>query len=212
MSLRLRRGIALFAVLLLLGAAGLPVLASEGPGMRGDWWARVGAWLDQRLESVGLRPVFEQSACGSRSKRQADPARAGEPRRRSTAARSRAQHPHPGPVEGRQTPQVRYHGPPGVQGSGVSHDAKLPGTRSSISHRRLVHPTPMPGPKAANRPAPIFPRCLALVVPEAMRRPDPVPTRQVRPRGLGRLYPTLPNVHGHPRRRSSVQVGFSPEN
>lgn len=64
MSLRLRRGIALFAVLLLVGAAGSPVLASEGPNVRGGWWASVGAWLDRALESVGLRPVFEQSACG----------------------------------------------------------------------------------------------------------------------------------------------------
>ena len=64
MSLRLRRGIALFAVVLLVGAAGSPVLASEGPEVRGGWWATVGAWLDQALEAVGLQPVFESSACG----------------------------------------------------------------------------------------------------------------------------------------------------
>lgn len=63
MSLRLRRGMALFAVVLLLGMAGSPALASEGPGVRDGWWAKVGAWLDQALVSVGLRPVFEQSAC-----------------------------------------------------------------------------------------------------------------------------------------------------
>ena len=62
MSLRLRRGAVLLAVMLLVGAAGSPLLASEGPEMRGGWWTTVGAWLDQALEAVGLRPVFEQSA------------------------------------------------------------------------------------------------------------------------------------------------------
>lgn len=62
MSLRLRRGMALFAVVLLV--AGSPVLASEGSEVRGGWWASVGAWLDQALESVGLQPIFEESACG----------------------------------------------------------------------------------------------------------------------------------------------------
>jgi hypothetical protein len=51
----------LFAVVLLMAA---PLLASEGPEVRGGWWASVGAWLDQALEAVGLQPVFEQSACG----------------------------------------------------------------------------------------------------------------------------------------------------
>lgn len=64
MSGRLRRGVLLFAVVLLLGAAGSPLLASEGPDVRGGWWASVGAWLDRALEAVGLQPVFEQSACG----------------------------------------------------------------------------------------------------------------------------------------------------
>lgn len=63
MSLRLRRGMALFAIVL-LAAAGSPLLASEGPEVRGGWWATVGAWLDQALEAVGLQPVFEHSACG----------------------------------------------------------------------------------------------------------------------------------------------------
>lgn len=62
MSLRLRRGALLVAVVLL--AAGSPLLASEGPEVRGGWWASVGAWLDQVLEAVGLQPFFEQSACG----------------------------------------------------------------------------------------------------------------------------------------------------
>lgn len=62
MSLRLRRGLALCAVVLLV--AGSPVLASEAPQVRGGWWASVGAWLDQALESVGLQPIFEDSACG----------------------------------------------------------------------------------------------------------------------------------------------------
>jgi len=64
MSLRLRRGLALFAVVLLVGAMGSPVLASDGHEVRGGWWATVGAWLDQALELVGLQPVFEESACG----------------------------------------------------------------------------------------------------------------------------------------------------
>ena len=64
MSGRLRRGVLLFAVVLLLGAAGSPLLASEGPEVHGGWWASVGAWLDRALEAVGLQPVFEQSACG----------------------------------------------------------------------------------------------------------------------------------------------------
>ncbi len=64
MSGRLRRGMALFAVVLLLGAVGTPVFASEGPEVRGGWWAMVGAWLDGALEAVGLQPVFEESACG----------------------------------------------------------------------------------------------------------------------------------------------------
>jgi len=59
-----RRGMALIAVVLLVGAVGSPVLASEGPDVRGGWWASVGAWLDRALESVGFRPVFEGSACG----------------------------------------------------------------------------------------------------------------------------------------------------
>jgi hypothetical protein len=59
-----RRGMALIAVVLLLGAVGSPVLASEGPEVRGGWWASVGAWLDRALESAGFRPVFERSACG----------------------------------------------------------------------------------------------------------------------------------------------------
>lgn len=64
MSARLRRGVLLFAVVLLLGSAGSPLFASEGPEVRGGWWASVGAWLDRALEAVGLQPVFEQSACG----------------------------------------------------------------------------------------------------------------------------------------------------
>lgn len=64
MSLRLRRGVVLVAVLLLVGAAGSPVLASEGREVRGGWWATVGAWLDQALEAIGLQPVFEESRCG----------------------------------------------------------------------------------------------------------------------------------------------------
>lgn len=64
MSLRLRRGVALFAVVLLLGLVGSPVLASEGREVREGWWASMGAWLNQALVSVGLRPIFEQSACG----------------------------------------------------------------------------------------------------------------------------------------------------
>lgn len=65
MSGRLRRGVLLFAVVLLLGAAGSPLLASEGPEVRGGWWASVGAWLDRALEAVGLQPMFEQSRCGA---------------------------------------------------------------------------------------------------------------------------------------------------
>ena len=53
---------ALFALVLLV--AGSPVLASESPKVRGGWWASVGAWLDQALESIGLQPIFEESACG----------------------------------------------------------------------------------------------------------------------------------------------------
>jgi hypothetical protein len=64
MSLRSRRGTALFAVLLLVGAMGTPVFASEGPEVRGGWWAMMGDWLDQALGAVGLQPVFEGSACG----------------------------------------------------------------------------------------------------------------------------------------------------
>ena len=64
MSGRLRRGVLLFAVVLLLGLAGSPLFASEGPEVLGGWWASVGAWLDRALEAVGLQPVFEQSACG----------------------------------------------------------------------------------------------------------------------------------------------------
>lgn len=64
MSLRLRRGVAVLAVALLMAAAASPVLASDGPEPRGGWWASVGAWLNQALVSVGLQPVFEQSACG----------------------------------------------------------------------------------------------------------------------------------------------------
>jgi hypothetical protein len=64
MSRRLRRGATLFAVVLLVGAMGSPVLASEGREVRGGWWATVGAWLDGALEAVGLQPVFEGSACG----------------------------------------------------------------------------------------------------------------------------------------------------
>jgi len=59
-----RRGMALIAVVLLVGAVGSPVLASEGPDVRGGWWMSVGAWLDRALESVGLQSVFEESACG----------------------------------------------------------------------------------------------------------------------------------------------------
>jgi hypothetical protein len=54
---------ALFVVVLLVGAAGSPVLASEGAEVRGSWWERVGAWLGRALESVGLQPIFEESAC-----------------------------------------------------------------------------------------------------------------------------------------------------
>jgi hypothetical protein len=64
MSLRLRRGTALFAVLLLVGAMGAPVFASEGREVRGGWWATVGAWLDQALGAVGFQPIFEESGCG----------------------------------------------------------------------------------------------------------------------------------------------------
>lgn len=64
MSGRLRRGVLLFAVVLLLGLAGSPLFASEGPEVRGGWWASVGAWLDRALEAVGLQPVFEESRCG----------------------------------------------------------------------------------------------------------------------------------------------------
>lgn len=64
MSGRLRRGMALFAVALLVGALGTPVFASEGPEVRGGWWASVGAWLDRSLEAVGFQPIFEQSRCG----------------------------------------------------------------------------------------------------------------------------------------------------
>lgn len=60
MSLGLRRGLALFAVVLLLGS---PVLASETREVRGGWWASVGAWLDHALESLGLQPIFAESAC-----------------------------------------------------------------------------------------------------------------------------------------------------
>ncbi len=59
-----RRGMALIAVVLLLGAVGSPVFASEGPEVRGGWWASVGAWLDRALEVVGFQPVFEGSRCG----------------------------------------------------------------------------------------------------------------------------------------------------
>jgi hypothetical protein len=59
-----RRGIALLAVLLLVGAMGSPVLASEGPEVRGGWWMSVGTWLDRALETVGFQPVFEESRCG----------------------------------------------------------------------------------------------------------------------------------------------------
>jgi hypothetical protein len=55
---------ALFAVVLLVGAVGSPVLASAGPEVRGGWWMSVGAWLDRALEAVGLQPIFEKSACG----------------------------------------------------------------------------------------------------------------------------------------------------
>lgn len=64
MSRRLKRGMALFAVLLLVGAAGSPVLASAGPEVRGGFWMSMGAWLDRALESVGLQPIFEKSQCG----------------------------------------------------------------------------------------------------------------------------------------------------
>lgn len=64
MSLRLRRGTALVAVLLLVGAMGAPAFASEGREVRGGWWAAVGTWLDQALEAVGFQPIFEESACG----------------------------------------------------------------------------------------------------------------------------------------------------
>jgi hypothetical protein len=64
MSLRLRRGTALFAVLLLVGAMGAPVFASEGREVHGGWWAMMGAWLDQALGVVGFQPIFEESACG----------------------------------------------------------------------------------------------------------------------------------------------------
>jgi hypothetical protein len=53
----------LLAVVLLVGAAGSPVFASEGKEVRG-WWTTVGAWLDQALGAIGLQPVFEDSACG----------------------------------------------------------------------------------------------------------------------------------------------------
>lgn len=59
-----RRGMTLIAVVLLVGAVGSPVLASEGPDARGGWLASVSAWLDQALESVGFQPIFEGSACG----------------------------------------------------------------------------------------------------------------------------------------------------
>lgn len=64
MSGRLRRGVGLLAVVLLLGVIGTPVFASEGPAVRGGWWASVGAWLDRALEAVGFQAVFEGSACG----------------------------------------------------------------------------------------------------------------------------------------------------
>ncbi len=64
MSRRLRRGMVLFAVLLLVAAVGSPVLASEGPDVRGGWWMSVGTWLDRALEAVGFQPIFEESACG----------------------------------------------------------------------------------------------------------------------------------------------------
>ncbi|HYN21129.1 MAG TPA: hypothetical protein VE078_09230 [Thermoanaerobaculia bacterium] len=64
MSQRLTRGTALFAVVLLLGALGSPVAASEGPEARAGWWVAVGAWVHQALESIGFQPIFEESACG----------------------------------------------------------------------------------------------------------------------------------------------------
>jgi hypothetical protein len=63
MSERLRRGMALFVVVVLVGAVGSPVLASEGPEVREGWWMSVGTWLDRALETVGLQPIFEESAC-----------------------------------------------------------------------------------------------------------------------------------------------------
>lgn len=74
MSRRLKGGMALFAVMLLLGAAGSPALASEGrPEVRGGWWMSVGALLDRALEAVGLQPIFEESACGADPNGRAQP-------------------------------------------------------------------------------------------------------------------------------------------
>jgi hypothetical protein len=64
MSQRLTRGTALFAVMLLMGALASPVAASEDSAVRASWWAAVGAWVDQALESIGFQPIFEESACG----------------------------------------------------------------------------------------------------------------------------------------------------
>jgi hypothetical protein len=64
MSRRSVRGVALFVMVLLMGAVGSPAVAAESPRLEGGWWTAVTAWVDQALGSVGLQPIFADSNCG----------------------------------------------------------------------------------------------------------------------------------------------------